>query len=80
MDMRLISKHPLMLGTNSGLKENVRKEARSIHKLRQWQTKFLHKTHPDIIELILTYWEEKPRLHTTAIKANKHTPKMHRHV
>ena len=39
--MRLISKHSLMLGTNSELKKNIRKEARSTNKLRQWQAKFL---------------------------------------
>ena len=39
--MRLISKHSLMLGTNSELKENIRKEAMSTNKLRQWQAKFL---------------------------------------
>ena len=36
--MRLIFKHSVMMGTNSGLKENIRRKARSINK-RQWQTK-----------------------------------------
>ena len=40
--MGFMSKHSLMLGTNSELKKNVRKEARSTNKLRQSQTKFLH--------------------------------------